>query len=121
MSRISIVVLCGLPGSGKTKLCRQFLEKSPEDLAFVHVDFDSLMPSDVEKELIEAKSEHEKSAWKQYRRQIQELLSIQIGNWIESDNLDVNREINIDDDLKRRFDKICEKITKRTNKKGATT
>ena len=47
-----IVVVCGLPASGKSSLVRQLETSLTEQFTVVVVEYDLLLPSDVEKILI---------------------------------------------------------------------
>ncbi|KAL4231032.1 hypothetical protein ACF0H5_008615 [Mactra antiquata] len=70
MSDVCLLVLSGLPAAGKTHLTNKLLQghSAGTRYAFVIVEYDQLIPSDVEKHLIE--SEDQQSSWKQYRESI---------------------------------------------------
>lgn len=89
MSNICLLLFCGLPGAGKTSFARSIrtiLHKQgysdiPDAEASssvnrqwqcLHVSYDELLPSAVEKCLIESdhRSEHTNSQWKDFRRKI---------------------------------------------------
>ncbi|XP_067657309.1 L-seryl-tRNA(Sec) kinase-like [Haliotis asinina] len=63
-----IMVMCGLPASGKTTLVSQFVTSMSEEFSFHVVDYDKLMPPDTEKQLILQSAQAEDiSLWKKYR------------------------------------------------------
>ncbi|ESO93047.1 hypothetical protein LOTGIDRAFT_232809 [Lottia gigantea] len=85
---VCFVVLCGLPGSGKTSLSleiKKWLVELDETITLV-ISYDKLMPPSIESELINQKCE-EKSKWKIYREAIVDLVQ----NFIT----DINREPNL--------------------------
>ncbi|XP_066278120.1 L-seryl-tRNA(Sec) kinase-like [Branchiostoma lanceolatum] len=76
-SRLCLLVLSGLPGSGKTSLARKLQESWQAELAVVHVCFDELIPEDLKLERPEEDEGEDNngdqqaiSLWKQHRRAI---------------------------------------------------
>lgn len=50
MRRAAVVLLMGLPGSGKTTLCQKLLGMRPEGVQFRHICYDELLEvNDAEK------------------------------------------------------------------------
>jgi adenylate kinase len=50
MRRAAVVLLTGLPGSGKTTLCQKLLGMRPEGVQFTHICYDELLKvNDTEK------------------------------------------------------------------------
>jgi adenylate kinase family enzyme len=43
MRRAAVMLLMGLPGSGKTTLCQKLLEMRPEGVQFRHICYDELL------------------------------------------------------------------------------
>ncbi|XP_046565705.1 L-seryl-tRNA(Sec) kinase-like isoform X2 [Haliotis rubra] len=66
-----IMVMCGLPASGKTTLVSQFVTSMSEEFSCHVVDYDKLMPPDTEKQLIhQGAKAQDISLWKKYREVI---------------------------------------------------
>ncbi|XP_078587131.1 L-seryl-tRNA(Sec) kinase-like [Branchiostoma floridae x Branchiostoma japonicum] len=75
--RLCLLVLSGLPGSGKTSLARKLQECWQSEVAVVHVCFDELIPEDLKLERPEEGDGEDDSGdqqaislWKQHRRAI---------------------------------------------------
>ena len=61
-----IVLLIGIPGSGKTELCKRFSEKfKSEKSSYIHVCYDNLISLEKQKNIIQ-----EQGAWKEERGKI---------------------------------------------------
>ena len=84
MSSIGFVVLCGLPGAGKSTLCKKISHCS-KSITFVHVNFDELLPRAVVKELIE-NATSDKGSWKDYRGYIKKLIARKVAEFVEKKN-----------------------------------
>ncbi|XP_019615146.1 PREDICTED: L-seryl-tRNA(Sec) kinase-like [Branchiostoma belcheri] len=76
-SRLCLLVLSGLPGSGKTSLARKLQESWQSEVAVVHVCYDELIPEDLKLERPEEDEGEDRngdqqavSLWKQHRRAI---------------------------------------------------
>ncbi|XP_053406856.1 L-seryl-tRNA(Sec) kinase-like [Mercenaria mercenaria] len=73
MADICLVLLCGLPGSGKTYLSKQLQQQSGasglETSRYIIIEYDRLLPQDLEKILIQSDDSQE-SKWKSYRADI---------------------------------------------------
>ncbi|XP_071090107.1 uncharacterized protein [Haliotis cracherodii] len=66
-----VMVMCGLPASGKTTLVSQFAASVSEEFRCHVVDYDKLMPPHTEKQLIDHSAQvQDVSLWKKYREGI---------------------------------------------------
>ncbi|XP_046362359.2 L-seryl-tRNA(Sec) kinase-like isoform X2 [Haliotis rufescens] len=66
-----VMVMCGLPASGKTTLVSQFATSVSEEFRCHVVDYDKLMPPHTEKQLIDHSAQvQDVSLWKKYREGI---------------------------------------------------
>lgn len=74
MNNIVLLVLSGLPASGKSGLCKLLKQNENEHKdgtwTCVHIEYDKLLPPEVEQILVLKAEEQITSAWKQYREQI---------------------------------------------------
>ncbi|XP_041370274.1 L-seryl-tRNA(Sec) kinase-like [Gigantopelta aegis] len=75
-----ILIVCGLPASGKSSLIHQIETGLMQEFRIIVVEYDHLMPGDVEKMLITETSAEEASKWKLYREEIVECVDILLGN-----------------------------------------
>jgi len=66
-SHVSICVLCGLPGAGKTTLCKHLLKNSGE-YNFIHISYDELIP------WIDFSLPDVLNTWKKYRTEVLEFV-----------------------------------------------
>ena len=112
---IVLVVLCGLPGAGKTTLCyrlREYLSaKETKPFHVLHVCYDALIPFDIQEEITESPSGKyspsssdnpertpDSCSWKGYRRlvleSVEDLVRKQTGNLcLKEDTSEHNRSI----------------------------
>ncbi|XP_013379694.1 L-seryl-tRNA(Sec) kinase [Lingula anatina] len=106
-----IFLLCGLPGSGKTTLCKRLLseaakcqQKSAElNLKLYHVCYDELLPVDTERTILQTVSEEGCSQWKKYRRNIIKCLDQKIASIL---GVSQGRESEIPAEIQLRFEQL---------------
>ena len=73
MKQISLVLVMGLPASGKTSLCKKLLSLNfnSTDLKIVHICYDSLIS--IEDQITYATEDNNESKWKKARKDVVDL------------------------------------------------
>ncbi|XP_050395377.1 uncharacterized protein LOC126814327 isoform X2 [Patella vulgata] len=104
-----ILVLCGLPGSGKSSLCHYLhsWQQESEQYLPVLIEYDQLMPPDLETDLIENQS-NKNNSWKSYREQIVKCIEYLILKTNTHNTIDFTLD-GIDHRLLEKFKDIIDK------------
>ncbi|KAK6174766.1 hypothetical protein SNE40_017982 [Patella caerulea] len=104
-----ILVMCGLPGSGKSSLCRYLYSWQQESEQYLPVlfEYDQLMPQDLETDLIENQS-NKNNSWKSYREQIVQCIEYLIFKSNRHDETDFTLD-GIDHRLLEKFKDLVDK------------
>ena len=102
MKQISLVLVMGLPASGKTSLCKKLLSLNfnSTDLKIVHICYDSLIS--IEDQITYATEDNNESKWKKARKDVVDLVEdLILGLKNEEMTVGVSRFFSDHSDIKR--------------------